>query len=162
MKKNKKFLSAVIPTEECSPYEEAGAPLMVSLSRPTDLKNRIRQLAQVSQVSDFVSGEGDDEAFGSLDEQDTSEVDAFNSAMDNSPYAVDSSGVAKYEAAFSQDEASLQRFRSYMDLKDNALFNEILPLFSSELTPDEILKKIQELGGSGGISEPVDEPKDSE
>lgn len=161
-KENKRFLSCIEQTCECSPYEEVGDPILVPLTRPSDLKNRIRQLAQVSQVSDFVSGEGDDEAYKALDDEDTSEVEDFNLAMSNSPYAVDSSGVARYEASFAKDEESLKRFRSYMDLKDNELFNEILPLFSSQLTPDQILTKIQELRGSGEISEPVDEPKNTE
>lgn len=164
MKKNKekKFLSCVEQTCECSPYEEVGDPILIPLTKPTDLKNRIRQLAQVSHISDFVSGEGDEEAYSALDDEDTSEVDEFNLAMGNSPYAVDDRGVAKYEASLANDEQSLQRLRSYMDLKDNELFNEILPLFSGDLTPDQILLKIQELGGSGGISQPVDEPEDSE
>lgn len=164
MKKNKekKFLSCIEQNCECSPYEEVGDPILIPLTKPTDLKNRIRQLAQVSQVSDFVSGEGDEEAYNALDDEDTSEVDEFNLAMSNSPYSVDARGVAKYEASLASDEQSLQRLRSYMDLKDNELFNEILPLFSGDLTPDQILLKIQELGGSSGISQPVDEPESSE
>lgn len=160
----KKFLSCVNQLCDCPSHEEVGDPILVPLTRPSDLKSRVLNLVGSQDLSGLLQDESEEEqkAFEALANEDTSEVDDFNSAMSLSPYSVNNEGLAKYEIELTQSKEQIDALRQFMSLKDNPDFLDLLSKFSDLDDPSEILQRVKELGGSGGISEPVDEPKDSE
>lgn len=164
MKKNKKFLSCIEQTCDCPAHEEAGDPIVIPLTRPSDLKSRVLNLVGSQDLSGLLQDEDEEEqkAFELLANEDTNEVDDFNSAMALSPYSVNNEGMAKYEIELTQNKEEVAALRQFMSLKDNPDFLDLMSQFSDLDNLSDILQKVKELGGSGGISQPVDEPEPSE
>lgn len=146
----KRLFQVVKQESEPFIFEEVGEPLQVSFYRYKDTKARVMEIMQASHPSQIFNGdvESDDDVFDDLENPDTTEVEDFNNALSQTPYATDEKGIANYEKALTKNKDELENFRNYMSFKDHPVFQHLSSLFNGSETPEEIQAKLKVVGDS--------------
>lgn len=106
--------------------QEVGSPLLVPLSKPSDLKRRIINMIQGDSIHSLYGAVDDttDDDFNRFCSDDSDDVDDFNRAMGSTPYACDESGVSNVEKDMQNSQAEAMAMQNHLALMQNPLFQE--------------------------------------
>lgn len=106
--------------------QDVGSPLLVPLSKPSDLKRRIINMIQGDSIHSLYGAVDDttDDDFNRFCSDDSDDVDAFNQAMGSTPYACDESGVSNVEKDMQNSQAEAMAMQNHLALMQNPLFQE--------------------------------------
>lgn len=118
--------------------DEVTPPVVESFYKPSEEKERFLNLVATGGL-DYIVDAGEDEQFDNSESDDESEL--FNRAMENSPYAVGSDGLANFERQLAKNDEEVRALRMFMNVKDNPDFQNFMEQFSG-LGPDEIASKL--------------------
>lgn len=110
--------------------QEVGAPRLVVLSKPSDVKKRIlAMLPNATSIHDLYGAPEDtDEDFNRFISEDTDEVDDFNQAMNQSPYYCDSEGMSNMEKAIAHNKEEAKELEHHMAMMQTPMFQEFMNL----------------------------------
>lgn len=132
-----KLLCCVEQIDEPRGADEVTPPVVESFYKPSEEKERFLNLVATGGL-DYITDTGEDEEF---DDENDDETELFNRAMENSPYAVGSDGLANFERQLAKNDEEVRALRLFMNVKDNPDFQNFMEQFSG-LGRDEIASKL--------------------
>lgn len=118
--------------------QDVGSPKLVLLSKPSDLKRRIINMINADSIHSLYGAVDNttDDDFNRFCSDDSDDVDSFNKAMSNTPYACDENGVSNIERDYNSSQAEAMAVQNAVAQMQNPLFQEFANL------PDDVKQNL--------------------